>query len=62
MGDHVSTTASPSKFIRFIYNRLILENAPVRAAGVDALTKIGMACPQLRKDIVILLERWVVYG
>ena len=27
----------PSQFIRFIYNRVILENAPVRASAVSAL-------------------------
>jgi coatomer protein complex subunit gamma len=56
LGDEVPSTAQPSKFIRFIYNRLILENALVRAASVDALTRIAMKVPGLRKDILVLLE------
>ncbi|KFH17057.1 putative coatomer gamma 2-subunit protein [Toxoplasma gondii MAS] len=56
LGEQASTTATASKFIRFIYNRLILENAVVRAAGVDALTKIAFNCPELRPDILVLLE------
>ncbi|CEM15171.1 unnamed protein product [Vitrella brassicaformis CCMP3155] len=56
LGNETPTTSSPSKFIRFIYNRLILENALVRAAGVDALTKIALKCPTLKKDILTLLE------
>ena len=28
------TTASPARYIRFIYNRVILENSIVRAAGM----------------------------
>ncbi|KAF8820172.1 coatomer gamma subunit [Cardiosporidium cionae] len=56
LGEKVPSTSSPAKFIRFIYNRLILENAHVRAAGVDALMKISKRCPDLRKDILFLLE------
>jgi coatomer protein complex subunit gamma len=56
LADEVPSTAQPSKFIRFIYNRLILENALVRAAAVDALAKIAMKCPSLRSDILLLLQ------
>jgi len=56
LGDEAPSTNQPSKYIRFIYNRLILENALVRAAAVDALTKIAMKCPTLRKDILVLLQ------
>jgi coatomer protein complex subunit gamma len=56
LGDEVASTSQPAKFIRFIYNRLILENALVRAASVDALTRIAMKVPGLRKDILVLLE------
>merc|ERR1719387_2313682 len=56
LGDEVPSTGQPSKYIRFIYNRLILENALVRAASVDALTKIAMKCQALRKDILVLLQ------
>merc|ERR1719313_3181704 len=56
LGEEVPNTALPAKYIRFIYNRLILENALVRAAAVDSLTKIAMRCPTLRKDVKVLLE------
>jgi len=56
LGAEVPNTGVPAKYIRFIYNRLILENALIRAAAVDALTKIAMKCPSLRKDISVLLQ------
>mmetsp|Transcript_33383 Transcript_33383/g.72991 ORF Transcript_33383/g.72991 Transcript_33383/m.72991 type:complete len:928 (-) Transcript_33383:127-2910(-) len=56
LGEEVPNTSVPSKYIRFIYNRLILENALVRAASVDALSKIAMKCPPLRRDVLVLLE------
>jgi len=56
LGDEVPSTSQPSKYIRFIYNRLILENALVRAAAVDALTKVAMKYQALRKDILVLLQ------
>merc|ERR1719181_1794553 len=56
LGEEVPNTSVPSKYIRFIYNRLILENALVRAATVDALTRIAMKCPSLQKDVLVLLQ------
>merc|ERR1740121_2642898 len=56
VGEEVPSTSNPAKYIRFIYNRLILENALVRAAAVDALAKIAMKCPSLRRDVLILLQ------
>jgi len=56
LGGEVPGTAMPSRYIRFIYNRLILENALVRAAAVDTLTKIALKCPALRRDVLILLQ------
>merc|ERR1719171_2786823 len=56
LGEEVPATTVPSKYIRFIYNRLILENALVRAAAVDALSKIAMKCPPLRRDVLVLLQ------
>eukprot|EP00388_Colpodella_angusta_P010034 GDKJ01026328.1.p1 GENE.GDKJ01026328.1~~GDKJ01026328.1.p1 ORF type:complete len:948 (+),score=279.01 GDKJ01026328.1:24-2846(+) len=47
---------NPSKFVRFIYNRILLENAVVRAAAVDALSRLAIACPSIRKDVIVLLE------
>lgn len=48
---------APSKYIRFIYNRVILENATVRAAAVSALAQFGAACPNLLQNILVLLNR-----
>mmetsp|Transcript_92996 Transcript_92996/g.259075 ORF Transcript_92996/g.259075 Transcript_92996/m.259075 type:complete len:927 (+) Transcript_92996:124-2904(+) len=56
LGEEVPGTSQPSKYIRFIYNRMILENALVRAAAVDALTKIAMKCASLRRDVLLLLQ------
>ncbi|UYV63358.1 COPG1 [Cordylochernes scorpioides] len=53
-GPHAS---QPAKYIRFIYNRLILERAPVRAAAVSSLAKFGAQCPSLRPNITVLLQR-----
>jgi coatomer protein complex subunit gamma len=45
------------QYIRYIYNRVILEEAPVRAAAVSALAKFGTKCEDLRPSIVTLLSR-----
>ncbi|WFD24110.1 coatomer subunit gamma [Malassezia equina] len=47
----------PHKYIRFIYNRVILENAIVRAAAVNSLAKFGLHNAQLTDRIRILLRR-----
>lgn len=57
LGRDGPTTSKPSKYIRFIYNRVVLENEVVRAASVTALAKFGAACPELCPRILILLER-----
>ncbi|KAF8273029.1 coatomer subunit gamma [Lactarius quietus] len=48
----------PSKYIRFIYNRVVLENATVRAAAVASLAKFGMIDDvKLQKSVGVLLNR-----
>jgi len=48
----------PSKYIRFIYNRVVLENATVRAAAVASLAKFGIIDDtKLKKSIGVLLNR-----
>ena len=56
-------SAHPAKFIRFIYNRVVLENATVRAAAVASLAKFGVNAPdtKLQKSIAVLLNRYVVW-
>merc|ERR1711981_1168441 len=57
LGRDGPNTSNPSKYIRFIYNRVVLENETIRAASVTALAKFGAACPDLCPRILILLER-----
>uniref|UniRef100_A0A182J3G7 Coatomer subunit gamma n=1 Tax=Anopheles atroparvus TaxID=41427 RepID=A0A182J3G7_ANOAO len=47
----------PSRYIRFIYNRVILENATVRAAAVAAIAQFGAICPDLLPNVLVLLNR-----
>eukprot|EP00537_Pseudo-nitzschia_pungens_P002638 CAMPEP_0172358800 /NCGR_PEP_ID=MMETSP1060-20121228/3068_1 /TAXON_ID=37318 /ORGANISM="Pseudo-nitzschia pungens, Strain cf. cingulata" /LENGTH=945 /DNA_ID=CAMNT_0013080151 /DNA_START=148 /DNA_END=2985 /DNA_ORIENTATION=+ len=57
LGELGPTTSAPARYIRFIYNRVILENAAVRAAAVTALSKFAASCPSLRSSIMTLLKR-----
>ena len=45
------------RYIRFIYNRVILENAAVRAAAVAALAKFGASSAEILPSILVLLRR-----
>eukprot|EP00904_Undaria_pinnatifida_P003330 jgi/Undpi1/12999/HiC_scaffold_7.g02663.m1 len=57
VGDLGPSTSAPARYIRFIYNRVILENAAVRAAAVPALAKFAARLPSLRASIRVLLKR-----
>ena len=57
LGVEGPSTLEPSKCIRFIYNRVVLENATVRASAVSALAKFGIQLDYLRPSIVVLLQR-----
>eukprot|EP00123_Amoebidium_parasiticum_P005946 comp17018_c0_seq1/m.15702 comp17018_c0_seq1/g.15702 ORF comp17018_c0_seq1/g.15702 comp17018_c0_seq1/m.15702 type:complete len:883 (-) comp17018_c0_seq1:539-3187(-) len=57
MGEEGPNMLNPSRYIRYIYNRVILENAQVRAAAVSALAKFGLKCESLAPSIIILLTR-----
>ncbi|XP_039065757.1 coatomer subunit gamma [Hibiscus syriacus] len=50
-------TSDPSKYIRYIYNRVHLENATVRAAAVSTLAKFGAMVDTLKPRIFVLLRR-----
>jgi len=56
-------TLQPAKFIRYIYNRVVLENAIVRAAAVASLAKFGVNVKDLtvKRSIVVLLSRCVFF-
>ncbi|CAG4929846.1 unnamed protein product [Parnassius apollo] len=47
----------PSRYIRYIYNRVILESGPVRAAAVSAVARFGAARAELLPNIRVLLAR-----
>jgi hypothetical protein len=48
---------NPSTYIRFIYNRVNLEKAVIRASAVSALAAFAHQVPGLRKSIIILLQK-----
>ena len=57
LGTEGPKAADPARYIRFIYNRIILENATVRAAAVSALAAFGAQVESLKPRIVMLLRR-----
>ena len=60
LGEMGPTTTAPARYIRFIYNRVILENAAVRAAAINALAKFAARCPSLRPSILTLMRPGLV--
>jgi len=50
-------TPAPSRYIRFIFNRVILENATVRAAAISTLGSFATRVPDLRPSMIALLKR-----
>lgn len=52
-------TSAPEKYIRYIYNRLIQERPPVRAAAVSALARFAgsSSTPALRRSVAVLLQQ-----
>ncbi|KAL0356718.1 UNVERIFIED_CONTAM: Coatomer subunit gamma-2, partial [Sesamum calycinum] len=59
LGNEGPKTSDPSKYIRYIYNRVILENATVRASAVSTLAKFGALVDSLKPRIFVLLRRCV---
>ncbi|XP_031115794.1 coatomer subunit gamma-2-like [Ipomoea triloba] len=57
LGNEGPKTSDPSKYIRYIYNRIILENATVRASAVCTLAKFGAMVDSLKPRIFVLLKR-----
>ncbi|OON18421.1 coatomer gamma subunit appendage domain protein [Opisthorchis viverrini] len=47
----------PRQFIRFIYNRVILESAPVKCTATTALARFGAQNAELLPSILVLLQR-----
>jgi coatomer protein complex subunit gamma len=48
--------SNPSTYIRFIYNRINLERAVIRAAAVSALAAFANGVASLKKSILLLLR------
>lgn len=48
---------NPSTYIRFIYNRVNLEKAVIRASAVSALATFASKVPSLRQSILLLLNK-----
>ncbi|KAK7588230.1 hypothetical protein V9T40_005475 [Parthenolecanium corni] len=57
LGREGPRSKQPSRYIRFIYNRVLLECTVVRAAAISALAQFGATCPELLPDILVLLGR-----
>ncbi|KAJ1964672.1 coatomer subunit gamma [Dipsacomyces acuminosporus] len=60
LGEEGPQTVRPTVYIRHIYNRVVLENAVVRAAAVNALAKFGassVADTSLQRSVRVLLKR-----
>jgi coatomer subunit gamma len=59
LGKEGPAMKNPGKYIRYIYNRLILESAAVRAAAVSALARFAGSgsTPEMRRSIAILLQQ-----
>ncbi|KAI8884905.1 Coatomer, gamma subunit [Backusella circina FSU 941] len=59
LGSEGPKTATPTKYIRYIYNRVILENSIIRGAAVSALCKFGIHAKDeaLRYSVRVLLVR-----
>lgn len=59
LGKEGPSTATPSLYVRHIYNRVVLENSIIRSAAVVALSKFALTKndPTLAESIVSLLRR-----
>ena len=62
LGTEGPRTANPSRYIRYIYNRVILENAVVRAAAVSALARFGALCDDLLPNILGKDVGWEMFA
>uniref|UniRef100_A0A2K5KKG8 Coatomer subunit gamma n=1 Tax=Cercocebus atys TaxID=9531 RepID=A0A2K5KKG8_CERAT len=60
LGQEGSKNTNPSKYIHFIYNRVVLEHEEVWAGAVSALAKIGAQNEEMLPSILVLLKRCVM--
>jgi coatomer protein complex subunit gamma len=57
IGTYGPKTAVPARYIRFVFNRVILENALVRAAAVSTLGAFATHVLELRTSVSVLIRR-----
>ncbi|KAL2315197.1 putative coatomer subunit gamma [Schizosaccharomyces pombe] len=59
LGEEGPKASEPTRFIRYIYNRIMLENAIVRSAAVSALTKFGLNAEDkfVQRSVKVILTR-----
>ena len=60
IGLHGPDTSAPSRYIRFVFNRIILENSVVRAAAVSTLGSFATRVQELRPSVSVLIKRSLV--
>lgn len=51
-----ASAVAPGRFTRFLYNRVILEGAAVRAAAIQALGRFAERVPAVRRGVATLLR------
>lgn len=56
LAEYGPTAVAPSRFIRFIFNRIILEGASVRAAAVQSLGEFAGRVESVRESVQELLR------
>ncbi|RRT82324.1 hypothetical protein B296_00000679 [Ensete ventricosum] len=61
IGNEGPKTTDPSKYIRYIYNRVILENATVRASAVSTLAKFGAMVDSLKVFHILVVLKVTVF-
>lgn len=58
LGNEGPKTSNPSTYVRYIYNRVVLENSIVRSSAIISLSKFALINDKdLNKSIKILLKR-----
>ncbi len=54
--ESIFSNVCPSRYVRYINNRLILEDSEIRAAAVSILGKFSLKYENLTKNIYNILE------
>eukprot|EP00736_Rhodelphis_marinus_P006261 Rmarinus@m.24789 len=52
-----SKSSDPKQYVRFLYNRLVLENASVRVAAIMGLAKYAFNVPSMKPQVLKVLRR-----